>query len=124
MKLLSHEYVNAYLYMQRIGEHAWLRNFDALEAWLDQHPGDFAALPKYPSRHAKEKQEKRLGLFVQRNKWLKVFLVEEDGSPRHLAQQRLLISLDGWSADIIEDRAAVGLGVSGGADVGADLRGK
>ncbi len=103
----SREYINAYLYMQRIGEQGWLDNFDELEAWLDQHPGDFAALPKYPSRHAKEKQEKRLSLFVEQNSWLKGFPVEEDGSPRHLAQQRLLVSLDGWSVDISQDRISI-----------------
>ena len=103
----SKEYVNAYLYLQRIELKSWLENFDNLEAWLDERPGDFVSLPRYPSSHAKTKYEKRLGQFVEDNNFLRLHDVEARGSPVLLAKHRLLVSLDGWSVDVTRERIGI-----------------
>ena len=94
----STEYMNAYLYLRRnVRQHPWLRRFDELETWLNDHPGDFVALPVYPSRHAKNPLERALGEFVQTNVYQKKRSIEPHESPVSQAMHRLLFSLDGWS---------------------------
>ena len=109
--LFSREYVNAYLYLQRVGEKAWLQKFDELEEWLDKHPGDLPSLPKYPSAHAKNKEERRVGQFIM---WASLpcvrYLDVNDGLREtkvralELAQYMLLSSLDGWSVQVTSRR--------------------
>jgi len=103
----SLEYTNAYLYLRRIGQTRWLQKFDALEEWLEQHPGEFLSLPRYPSRHAKDIGERRLGAFVEKDNFLKRHDVEQRESAYLRAKFRLLSSLDGWLAKIASQRHVV-----------------
>ena len=112
----SVEYVNAYLYMQRMGKRTWLHKFDDLGRWLDDHPGDFVSLPEYPSPHAKDTEERRLGQFIMWESMPCMRYLNTVAPPTgrdglralELAQYRLLSSLDGWSVVISSRREAVG----------------
>jgi len=105
----SLEYVNAYLYLQRTGRKAWLEKFDSLEEWLDNHPGDFVSLPRYPSAHAKDPLEKRLGQFIMWESIPCMRYLDLDAPHRalELAEYRLLSSLDGWTVEVGSRRVAI-----------------